>query len=90
MITFKLKGRTLLKEGILSPNLPFAEFDKGLSLKAINNILYALNYGAKLLELLEENRNNVNVFTIGDMFDTMLEIYEEYDYKLHQRRVDSE
>jgi hypothetical protein len=82
-MNFKLKDRILLNGDIVSPEIPYAVFDEGLSKDVMKRILLILNYGNQLLLLYKEYRNSFHIVNIVKMLEKMESIFQKYDQETY-------
>ena len=78
-MNFKLKDRTLLDADIISPDMPYAEFDPDLARNVPKNIVNSLNNGHEMLMIYKKYRDDLHVVNVVEMIKQMEDIYRAYD-----------
>ena len=77
-MNFKLKGRTLLNGDIISPEIPYAVFDEGLSKPMVKYLVSALNYGHDMLMVYQQYRDNMHIRNVVEMLERLEEIHKKF------------
>ena len=86
-MNFKLKDRTLLNADIISPDMPYAEFDPDLARNVPKNIVNSLNNGNEMLMIYKQFRDDLHIVNVVEMLKQMEEIYRAYDRTEFEKRI---
>ena len=86
MMRFKLKGRTLLNDDIIAPEIPYAVFSDELVASVPEKIVAELNYGSRVLNILGEYHGIMDYECVAQMIKELKDAYS--DYSEEQRRIE--
>lgn len=83
---FKLKGRTLLNADIISPDMPYAQFDDGVTSDTVREIVNTLNCGEDMLDAYAQHADNLHITSVVELLAKLDEIYRRYDTNRYRIR----
>ncbi len=82
-MNFKLKNRKLLNADVVSPDMPYAHFDEGITDRAMHTIVCNLNHGYEMIMAYEECRHNMDVRNVTYVLEKMENIFKKYSQEIY-------
>ena len=82
---YKLKGLTLLNGDIISPEMPVAEFSRGLSGDVPGKLVAALNFGLDVATSLSVKHGHGSIYTLNGaaaFIEDLSKMHSTYGYRV--------